>query len=191
MKYFQIFIILIFLFTFTVSEQLMEKLTEDQQKTHKAKREECQADQELMNIEYKEASIFRPDINCGKVIKVYDGDTITIATRLSGAGPIYRFSVRFLGIDTPEKRTKNLEEKKIALIAQKVLSDKIMGKVVTFPKIDYDKYGRILAHVYYLDENLSQFMIDNRLAVEYDGGTKMKPDWAEYYEHGTLPEKNN
>ncbi len=66
-----------------------------------------------------------------------------------------------------------------------------MGKVVTFPSIDYDKYGRILAHVYYQNENLSQFMIDNKLAVEYDGGTKLVVDWKKYYETGVLPEKED
>lgn len=50
-------------------------------------------------------------------MKVYDGDTITIATRLGGTGSLYRFSVRLLAIDTPEKRTKNKEEKEIAMKA--------------------------------------------------------------------------
>ena len=67
-------------------------------------------DEELINCQYKDAKKFLPDVTIGKVIKVYDGDTITIATKLSGVGPIYKFNVRMLGIDTPEKRAKDPEE---------------------------------------------------------------------------------
>ena len=44
-----------------------------------------------------------------RVVKVYDGDTITILFRFNKQ--YYKTSCRILGIDTPELRTKNLKEK--------------------------------------------------------------------------------
>ena len=110
----------------------------------------CYYDEECYDAKYKDAVKFFPDITCGKVIKVYDGDTLTIATKLSGKGPLYRFSVRLVGIDTPEKRTKNAEEKVAGYKAMNALKDKALGRIITFEEIQYDKYGRILA-VPYLD----------------------------------------
>lgn len=57
----------------------------------------------LETINYVDTIPFVPPITSGKVIKVYDGDTITIASKLPyDHSPIYRFSVRLLGIDSPE-----------------------------------------------------------------------------------------
>lgn len=78
-------------------------------------------DAELMASTVRKAKAFIPDVYYGKVIKVYDGDTITIATRLSGKGTIYKFSVRLLGIDTPEMRSKVPEHKKVAVLAKNAL----------------------------------------------------------------------
>ena len=62
----------------------------------------------LDSISYNDTTPFVYPIRYGKVIKVYDGDTITIAARLPNTdGPIYRFSVRLNGIDTPEIRGKS------------------------------------------------------------------------------------
>ena len=115
----------------------------------------CVEDKELMNCKYKDAKKFFPDVTCGKVIKVYDGDTITIATRLSGVGPIYKFNIRMLGIDTPEKRTKDPEEGAAAITAGNKLREKCLEKVVTFTDVEYDKYGRILAVPYLNGKSLS------------------------------------
>ena len=62
--------------------------------------------------------------------KVYDGDTITIASKVPGLldSPIYKFSVRLNGIDTPEIKGRNEEEKSIAVKARDALSGLIMGK---------------------------------------------------------------
>ena len=140
----------------------------------------------MLNVKYSDLKKFIPDITCGKVIKVYDGDTITIATRIAGVGAIDRFSVRFMGIDTPEIRTKNKEEKEVAKKARDFLKSKIMNKIVTLKDVDYDKYGRILAFPYLDDISLSDLMIKENFAVAYDGGKKTKVDWKKYNETGEL-----
>ena len=66
----------------------------------------------MEHVTYKDTIPFIPPLTMGKVIKVYDGDTITIASKMPFENsPYYRFSVRLKGIDCPEIRTKNMEEK--------------------------------------------------------------------------------
>lgn len=125
-------------------------------------------------IEWKDTTKFIPPITEGLCIKVYDGDTITIAARLPyNKSPLYRFSVRLRDIDTPEMRGKSEKEKQDARKAQQVLSDLVLHKRVYLKNVDVEKYGRILAHVYVDNINLSTFMLNSKLAVPYDGGKKM------------------
>ena len=122
-------------------------------------------------------------VNSGVCIKVYDGDTITIAAKLPFKNsPIYRFSVRLNGIDTPEIKGKTDDEKQCAILARDALKDLILGKRVELRNVQNEKYGRILAEVYCDDINLNEWMIAQRFAVKYDGGTKMSPiSWMAYH----------
>ena len=125
---------------------------------------------------------FIPPVNTGQVIKVYDGDTITIAGHLPYDGsPLYRFSVRLNGIDCAEIKGKSEEEKQCALRARDQLDQLIMNKTVVLKNVKNEKYGRLLADVYVGDVHVNQFMLDNGLAVVYDGGTKQTVDWLEIY----------
>lgn len=141
-----------------------------------------------IDIDWKETIKFVPPIDRGFVIKVYDGDTITIASKLPyKKSPIYRFSVRLNGIDCPEIKSNDSREKECAQIAKKALSDLILHKTVSLKNLDMDKYGRILADVYINDTLINRYMIDNKLAVSYDGGTKKPPnDWMNYYITGNM-----
>ena len=138
---------------------------------------------ESKEIEWKDTQPFVVPIKGGRVIKVYDGDTITVANYLPYKGsPLYRFSVRLNGIDTPEIKGKNENEKKLAVIARDTLRDKILNHDVELRAVQSEKYGRVLATVYFKNENINQWMIDQHFAVEYDGGTKKVPDnWMKYY----------
>lgn len=137
----------------------------------------------MQKINYEDTIPFIPPITSGKVIKVYDGDTITIASKLPYENSlIYRFSIRIKGIDCPEIRTHNLDEKEIALIAKKFVEDKCLNKIVELKNLSTEKYGRILADVYIDNLNISDELIKNKLAVPYDGGKKLVPDnWKIYY----------
>lgn len=131
----------------------------------------------LEHIDYKGTIPFVPPIYYGKVVKVYDGDTITIAGILPGTyTPIYRFSVRLLGIDTPEIKGSTEEEKRLAKVARDELSNLILNKFVELKNISTEKYGRILADVYFEEIHINKWLLEKGLAVEYDGGTKNRPD---------------
>lgn len=131
----------------------------------------------LENITYNNATQFCVPITCGKVIKVYDGDTITIASKLPYSdSPIYKFQVRLNGIDTPEIKGKTENEKNQAKKSKEALTNLIFGKVVELKNVSNEKYGRILADVYLKDLNVNNWMIENNYAIKYDGGKKLIPD---------------
>ena len=124
-------------------------------------------------IKWNETVPFTIPITGGYVIKVYDGDTITIASKLPfDNSPIYRFSVRLAGIDTPEIKGKTEKEKTMAINAKNKLQTLIMDKYVLLKNINTEKYGRILADIYLEDIHINKLMIDENLAVKYDGGKK-------------------
>ncbi len=137
----------------------------------------------ICTIDYAETQPFTPPITEGQVIKVYDGDTITIATRLPyPESPLYRFPVRLNGIDCPEIKGKSEDEKSIAQLARKELENLIMHKTITLKNIQNEKFGRVLADVYLNDLHLNQYMIAKKFAVAYDGGTKKTPqNWVKYH----------
>ena len=121
-------------------------------------------------------------VSGGHVIKVYDGDTITIAAKLPYAGsPLYRFSVRLNGIDTPEIKGKSEDEISVAKEARDAVSTLILHKNVVLKNVATEKYGRILADVYLDELHINKWLIDQRFAVKYDVGTKKPPEsWAQY-----------
>lgn len=140
-------------------------------------------------ITWDNTTEFIVPIQGGIVVKVYDGDTITIASKLPyDESPLYRFSVRLNGIDTPEIKGKGIskEEKITAKEAANFVSNLIMNKYVILKNIQNEKYGRILADVYFTDDSdneicLNELLIKERYAVKYDGGTKIKPKcWIKY-----------
>ena len=134
-------------------------------------------------IGWDDTQPFIPPLSCGRVIKVYDGDTITIAAKMPfRKSPIYRFHIRLAGIDTPEIRTKSQTEKKIAILARDFLANKIHKEWVYLENLQLEKYGRVLADVWFKGVCLNQLMVDKRFAVKYDGGTKHTPqNWESYY----------
>lgn len=147
----------------------------------------------LDTITYKDTIPYIPPIICGKVIKVYDGDTITIATKLPyDSSPIYRFSVRINGIDCPEMKTHNQNEQICAHMAKKTVYDLAFNKIVYLQNVSLEKYGRILADVFVDDISIGELLCECKLAVKYNGGTKKSPnDWLEYYNtHDSLLDKN-
>ena len=137
----------------------------------------------LENISYTDTKPYIHPINYGKVVKVYDGDTFTIASKLPFENsPVYRFSVRLKGIDCPEMKTTNMNEKKCAQMAKQLISDLVFNKIVELRDVEMEKYGRVLANVFYEDICLNELLCKEHLAVKYDGGHKVTPnDWHEYH----------
>ena len=129
---------------------------------------DIELDIELDKITYIDTLTFVPPISHGKVIKVYDGDTITIASKL--CDKMYRFPVRLNGIDTPEIKGKTPIEKELAKKARDALSNIVMDKMVVLKNVSTEKYGRLLADVYIGELCLNEWMLENKYAVKYDGG---------------------
>ena len=124
----------------------------------------------MESLTYANTAAFVPPIETGKVVKVYDGDTITVATILFDVA--YRFSVRLNGIDTPEMKGGSAREKEMAVLARDDLSKRIMNKIVTLKNVTTEKYGRVLADVYLDGECINEWMIQQGHAKEYHGGHK-------------------
>ena len=116
-----------------------------------------------------------------KINRVVDGDTIDVTIDL-GFDLYKKERVRVAGVDTPEKRTKNLEEKALGLDAtgwlKAKLEETIKGDeellIRTELKGGVGKYGRLLGWLYVgeSDVSLNEQMITEGYAHAYDGGTK-------------------
>jgi endonuclease YncB( thermonuclease family) len=134
------------------------------------------------SLTFKDLESYYPKLRKGRVVKVYDGDSITIAARIpkSKDRTIYKFNIRLNRIDTPEIRTRDNKEKVYGLKIRDLLSDKIMNEMVDLKVIDTDKYGRLLAEVIYNNENINNWLLQNKYAMEYNGGQKKKFSEIEY-----------
>ena len=111
------------------------------------------------------------------VLKVVDGDTIDVEIDL-GFDLTKKERVRLGGIDTPESRTRDLEEKKLGLQAKDYLKSLIMNADKLIVRTEKDgKFGRMIGYLYMNPEatvSLNQMLIDECFAWMYDGGTKKK-----------------
>ena len=118
-----------------------------------------------------------------KINKVVDGDTIDVTIDL-GFDLYKKERVRVAGIDTPEKRTRNLEEKALGIDATNWLKAKLAEAITGDDELTIrtelsggiGKYGRLLGWLYIGDGDVSlnEEMIKQGYAWEYDGGTKNK-----------------
>lgn len=118
---------------------------------------------------------------CVKVLKNYDGDTITV--EIPEVHPLIgeKISVRVNGIDTPEIKTSNTCEKNAGRAAQRLVENLLKGaKRVDLENIQRDKYFRILADVKADGQSIKDLLIKNQLAYEYHGGTKEKRNWCQW-----------
>lgn len=113
-----------------------------------------------------------------KILKVVDGDTVEIDLDLGFNIILANQKVRMAGVDTPESRTANKEEKPRGMLSKKKLAEKLpVGSWVTIETMksdnNDDKFGRILG-CFILDDgtNVNNWLIDNNYAVAYMGENK-------------------
>ena len=109
------------------------------------------------------------------VTRIVDGDTVDVDVDL-GFGMVYKKQrVRMLGIDTPESRTRNLEEKYYGKQSKYFLESLLKDADVRLVSHDKGKFGRILGELFIygnMDKSVNQIMIDNYHAVPYFGQSK-------------------
>lgn len=114
-----------------------------------------------------------------EVLEVVDGDTLDVEIDL-GFAIFIKQRVRLAGIDTPESRTTDLNEKKFGLEAKQFLKDQLDKckniTIVTEKPDNKEKYGRFLAWLFLDDSaiSLNNLMVSKGYAWKYDGGTKTK-----------------
>jgi len=110
-----------------------------------------------------------------KIVKVIDGDTADVDIDLGFGVWLKKQRVRFYGVDTPESRTSDKEEKVYGIRAKKfVLSylPKGSSQVLRTHKDGKGKYGRILGEFVVDDTTVNQLLIDTHNAVAYHGQSK-------------------
>ena len=118
-----------------------------------------------------------------EINRVVDGDTIDVTIDL-GFDLYKKERVRIAGVDTPEKRTRDLDEKELGIDATNWMKEKLDGAIFGDDDLiirtelvgGMGKYGRLLGWLYIGDgeTSLNEQMIEEGYAWAYDGGTKQK-----------------
>ena len=114
-----------------------------------------------------------------KVVKIIDGDTVDVDIDLGFGVWLHKERIRMYGIDTPESRTRDLEEKKYGLAAKDFLTgmlDDKGGIVLKTHKDGKGKFGRILGELWrttdFANQSINEYMIEKHHAVRYMGQSK-------------------
>ena len=116
-----------------------------------------------------------PYIYNARLIRVVDGDTAD-AWIDWGFNISVKKRIRFMGVDTWECRTRNLEEKALGLKAKAYTTEMLERNEGKFLVKSHGvgKYGRLLGELFVdgEDKSLNDLLKENGHAYEYDGGTK-------------------
>ena len=113
-----------------------------------------------------------------KVVHIVDGDTVDVDIDLGFGIWMHKERIRLYGIDTPESRTRDLEEKKYGLAAKKFLTGMLDDAQIILKtyKDAEGKFGRILGELWrttnYADKSINEYMIEKHHAVKYMGQSK-------------------
>lgn len=129
---------------------------------------------------FKDAQASTDVLNVTKVVSVYDGDTFRVDIEQPiGTHPLFtkNIPIRLKGVDTPELRGKCSREVILAKEAKALTEDFLRTHKVVLTDLSRGKYFRVVAYVKSGTKDLSKILIDNGLAVPYDGGKKTK-DWC-------------
>ena len=131
------------------------------------------------------------EYNC-EILRVVDGDTVDVSIDL-GFDISYKSRVRLYGIDTPESRTRDKDEKARGLMSKEYLIDELSkGQVVIKTHKDKKgKFGRVLGEMYVGERNINLMMVDDFLAVEYKGQSKKEIEEEHIKNRQTLIAKGN
>lgn len=107
------------------------------------------------------------------IVKIIDGDTFDCIMDL-GFDVLLEARVRMAGIDTPESRTRDLEEKKFGLLAKEWLIAHLNDDIIISTQLDNEKgkFGRVLGTVWAEGTNINEKMIEEHMAVRYHGQAK-------------------
>tara|TARA_R110002012_G_scaffold108185_7_gene250667 strand:+ start:172 stop:516 length:345 start_codon:yes stop_codon:yes gene_type:complete len=108
-----------------------------------------------------------------KLDRVVDGDTVDAHIDLGFDITIHK-RIRLAGIDTPESRTRDLEEKKRGLASKDKLVELLGDGDFVLESKEVGKYGRVLGTLLVDNININDTLVEEGFAVEYWGGKKKK-----------------
>ena len=108
-----------------------------------------------------------------KLDRVVDGDTVDANIDLGFDITIHK-RIRLAGIDSPESRTRDLEEKKKGLASKDRLIELLGDGNFILESKEVGKYGRVLGTLHIDEMNINNTLVKEGHAVEYHGGTKKK-----------------
>ena len=114
------------------------------------------------------------------VVRIIDGDTVDVDIDLGFGVWMRKERVRMFGIDTPESRTRDLEEKKYGYAAKDYLTGMLNDEGGILLKTHKDdatgKFGRIIGELWrttdFADKSINEYMIEKHHAVRYMGQSK-------------------
>ena len=108
-----------------------------------------------------------------KVKRVVDGDTVDVVIDL-GFDIHFATRVRLYGMDTPESRTRNKDEKVRGYMSKDFLEEWMEKDdvIIRTRRDKKGKFGRVLGEMIVRGENINKLMIKECLAVEYYGQSK-------------------
>lgn len=114
-----------------------------------------------------------------KIRRIVDGDTVDVDIDLGFDMILSKQRIRLYGIDTPESRTRDKEEKFYGKLSAKFLKEQCKNSSEIFLKTYLDKkgkFGRILGELIVDGVNINKMMIEKYMAVEYHGQSKDEID---------------
>lgn len=114
-----------------------------------------------------------------KLRRVVDGDTVDVDIDLGFGIWMQNERIRLHGVDTPESRTRDLEEKKYGLAAKAYVEKFCDDEWLVLKTEQYDsagKFGRVLGQIWrttdFADKSLNDYLIEKHHAVPYHGQSK-------------------
>ena len=124
-----------------------------------------------------------------KILRIVDGDTVDVDIDLGFGVWLHKERVRMNGIDTPESRTSDKEEKVYGMLSKNFVKDTLpIGSMQTLRthKDKTGKFGRILGDFLIENKSLGDIMVDKSLAVRYNGENKEEMGPAHLLNRTTL-----
>ena len=115
------------------------------------------------------------EYNC-KIVRIIDGDTVDVDIDLGFDVCLVKQRIRLFGVDTPESRTRDAEEKKFGIMAKNFVKGRLPvgSNQVLRTRLDDSrgKFGRILGEFVIEDSTLNRLLIATNNAVPYSGQSK-------------------
>ena len=126
-----------------------------------------------------------------KIVRVVDGDTVDVDIDLGFSHWIHNERIRLYGVDTPECRTRDDEEKAAGLLAKEFVEDALhVGGTYTLTTREKGKFGRYLGVIFISDKtSINAALVTEHLAVPYHGQSKQEVEDAHAVNYEILKEK--